>query len=506
MKHVPISRVLFYFTLAWGVAIIWIAPYPPMIDLPQHAAQLALLSDLVTGRSAWIGLVQINLLTPYLIGFALGLPLSFFLPISVVLKILLSVSYLAFVGLFIGLRRRFGADARLDWMFLPGFFGFAYQWGFFTYLVAAPIGLGFVLLVEAFTKHRTTARAFGIVVLGLLLLCSHALVFLFAFAVGAAFMVARTRELRQLWAVAFPFMVLLLVLVAFHIVRGQAEAQFNIPPTIPAINWHFGIRYELLAYSFGWTWQPWALIGSVGMLAVPLLLGLRANLRLTSGWPFLAVTILVLALVPHWAFEAAFVYQRFVLFLFPAYALLFSAPSSTHLTQSRRRLSLLGLPLAMTICFSAYAVHSRTAWLFGQDSKGFEAILTYLDPGQRALSLMFDKGVAGDDSILFVQFPAWYSAERQGFVDPNFAWFPPMIVRFQPTTFPPVNTGFAMHPDWFEWKRDRGDDYRYFIVRHIRPDAQKLFKNAPCAPKQLVQRGNWTVYERGECGARAAKD
>jgi len=126
-------RALFLATVAWAVAIVWLAPHPPMIDLPQHAGQVALLSQLLAGHSPWSHLVQPNLLTPYLGAFAPALPLSYVLPVATVLKILLSVAYLAFVWLGVALRRRFGADARLDWLCVPGFFGYAYEWGFLTF-------------------------------------------------------------------------------------------------------------------------------------------------------------------------------------------------------------------------------------------------------------------------------------------------------------------------------------------------------------------------------------
>ncbi len=42
-------------TVAGASAIIWLAPFPPMADFPQHAGQVALLRDLLLGRSPWSG-------------------------------------------------------------------------------------------------------------------------------------------------------------------------------------------------------------------------------------------------------------------------------------------------------------------------------------------------------------------------------------------------------------------------------------------------------------------
>src|SRR4051812_35236964 len=91
-------RLLWLLFIAWGAAIFWIAPHPPMVDFPQHAAQISLLRDLVSGRSPWSSQLQINLLTPYLIGYGLASLLSFAMPVVYAMKLLLSVAYLLFIA------------------------------------------------------------------------------------------------------------------------------------------------------------------------------------------------------------------------------------------------------------------------------------------------------------------------------------------------------------------------------------------------------------------------
>ena len=162
-----LSRILFALTVAWGASIVWLAPHPPMLDLPQHAGQLALLKQLLTGESPWAHLVQVNPFTPYMLGFALALPLSFVLPVAVALKLLLSLAYVAFVLVCVALRRHFGADARLDWLFVTSFFGFAFKWGFFTFVLTVPFGLWFILLVDRYALEGTVRRGLGVAATGL---------------------------------------------------------------------------------------------------------------------------------------------------------------------------------------------------------------------------------------------------------------------------------------------------------------------------------------------------
>jgi hypothetical protein len=174
------------FLMLVGLATVWFARHPPMIDVPQHAAQVGLLNDLLRGESAWSELVWINLWTPYLLGYALLLPLVQIFSIATAIKLLLSAAYVCFVAGCFLLGRKFGSDEGLDIYAAAGFFGFAYYWGFLTFLVAAPLVLAFVLLSIRLTEKPSLARALAVFIVGLLLLVSHGLAFAFAFLIGGA--------------------------------------------------------------------------------------------------------------------------------------------------------------------------------------------------------------------------------------------------------------------------------------------------------------------------------
>jgi len=144
------------------------------------AAQIAVWRDLMMGTSKWQPLLTINYFTPYLIGYGCGLILSLVMSVSAALKTMLSVSFLGFVLASVLLRRRFGGDRRLDWLFIPGFFGYSYLWGFYTFLVAAPVGLLFVLLAHRYADRPTRGRGAVLFFANLALFFCHGLVFVFA--------------------------------------------------------------------------------------------------------------------------------------------------------------------------------------------------------------------------------------------------------------------------------------------------------------------------------------
>jgi len=492
-------RPLFYFTVFWGALIPWLAPHPPMIDLPQHAAQLMLLKAMAVGGSPWLDLFRLNPYTPYFIGFGLALPLAFVMTAAAALKTLLTVAYLCFVFASVQLRRQFGADSRMDWMAVPVFFGFTYLWGFFTFLVAAPVALWFILLADRHAGDTTARRSAGLVALGLVLMLSHGLCFLFACGIGGALATVNARSLRGWMRALIPYVVLGVVLVAYSAVRSRAEAQFGMPPTVPAINWHVGLRHEILVYPFGAQWHPLLVFACAALLAAPFALGLRlAPLRDLRRWVPAAMLFLVLGFVPHFAFETAFLYQRFGLFLFPIYALLFVAHTGAEGTWGPRRIA--GLALLVLACWAVLGLQSVRTVRFAEEAAAFEEVTARIEPGQRALALIFDsKSQAFDGAGLYVHYASWYQAERSGHVDFNFAWLPQLIVRFKPEQLTPVAPTFARRPESFDWRLHRGTDYRYFFVRGDDRAFREAIRYAECAPLVVSERGPWKVYEHAKC-------
>lgn len=94
-ERVAERALLYIFVLAAALSV-WAARYPPLGDLPQHAAQVTLALDLLRGESRWADIVTFNFFTPYLIGYGLIALLAQVFPIATAVKLVLSLSVLAF--------------------------------------------------------------------------------------------------------------------------------------------------------------------------------------------------------------------------------------------------------------------------------------------------------------------------------------------------------------------------------------------------------------------------
>lgn len=514
LSGVRIARVLFFVTMLGGAALIWIAPRLPLCDLPQHAAQVALLRDLLAHQSPWESIVRINFFTPYLTGYSLALLLSYAMPITAAFKALLTVAYFAFVAASLLLRRHFDGDERLDWMFIPGFFGFAFGWGFVTFLIATPVGLLFVLFADRYAAAPTTRRALGLVLLGVVLFFSHGLVFLFACAVGGLALLIRQRRIASIARAIGPFVLLGALALGYGIVTQERDPLIGLNHYLPHSDWGPLARrpFEFVLYPLtsngSFTHDPWLVLLSLVMLAVPWLLRDRINLRApTAVVPFIMIVCIYL-FVPDTAMKTSYLFQRFAIFILPTYALMFRAPEPRSFRSgtsrgllSKRRLPdgviWLTLMIGCWIYLTAQAVRMER---FATESAPFETILDSMEPGQRALSLVFQKSSAGYDSeVAYLHYPLWYQAERHGFVDMNFAWFLPQIARFRQDQLPAIRPLFELAPAAFNWQRDGGRQYRYFVVRNSQRMPAGFFANDECDVQLVRTAADWSLYERKTC-------
>lgn len=494
------GRAAFWATALFVAASFWFVSRPPMADLPQHAGQIALLRDLLFGQSKWQTLVYVNWFTPYFAGYGPALLLSFAMPVLAAFKLLLSVAYLGFVVAQVALRRELGADERLDWLAIPSFFGIAYAAGLYTFLLAAPLGMLFLVLALRYARAPTPAFGALLLAADLALFFAHGLIFLFANVIASLFLLLNVRSFRGLIAAALPYVGVGVLVLAYVLVRLRFE---DMPANDPAsFSWGAGslrlsLPYVWAAWSTGDPLRPLFAVLFVAMLAAPLVLRSTVG-RLEAIAPFF-VTLLVWVCLPLRAQGTGMLYVRFALFVLPFYALMFRPSVAVP-----SRFRLLWLPLA---CWVFIAVHTERLLAFGRESVPFETVLAAAAPGERALTVVFDStSISSGNDFAYMHWPAWYQAERGGFVDFNFARFLPQIVRYRPDRLP----GRFAREEWarnpaggFDWGRDGAAVYRYFFVRHAGPLPETFFPKGQCQPVLVTSKGDWSLYENTRCGTPA---
>lgn len=496
-------RWLFYGVFLCGGAIFWLAKFPPMADLPQHAGQIMLLHDLLLHHSLWQNEVRINYFTPYWIGYGAATMLSFVVPVLTAVKLELTLAYYGFVASLIFMRRRLGGDARLDWLFLVGWFGYAYEYGFFTFLVSAPFAILFIEWARTYAVRPDRRRASILLFAGVVLFFCHGLIFLFANAIGVTFVLLRYRRnvlaaCRALW----PYALLSCLCAVYFLLHREIDLR----PMYPVgVLWREGwIRLlGLCMWPWGIVPHPLLALGFTYLLFLaPCVMGITWNPHFGVKVPF-AIALLTLLLVPHFAMNTFFLYQRFGLFFFPFYAMMFSRADHIEKNTWRRIGEYLGSGALAATCAAFFLIQAKDAYDFKHESRDFESIMALAETGQRTLGLVWNKfSPAADNPVVYENFVAWYQAEKHGLVDFNFAWFPPQVVRFRSNSLPemsPLQFKTFEEDRKFDWGKFQADRYRYFFIKGPDSYFAGAINNIRCSVKLLGRKGEWSVYENFGC-------
>ena len=175
-----IQRMLFIFVVVLTVFFLFYPVYLPMADLPQHAAQVSTLDDLLKNRSPWEDMLQINWRTPYLVIYGIWLFLYQFMDITWSAKTVVVLIFLLYVYAIRQLRREFSGVGRIfDWVALTCFFGLTFQWGFISYLGGIPIGILFFIKNKRWMENKNKKDFIGIFIFGIISYFCHILSFSF---------------------------------------------------------------------------------------------------------------------------------------------------------------------------------------------------------------------------------------------------------------------------------------------------------------------------------------
>ncbi len=501
-------RFLFVATVAYGGAMLWLSPHLPMGDLPQVSGQIALLKDLINGSSPWHDMVRVNFFTPYLVPYFVGIVLAFFFSIVTALKIELAIGYFLFVYACVRLRKVLGGDERLDWLFIPSYFGYAFKWGFVTFLVATPLGVFLILLAKIYADNPTLRNGIVLCLSGVFLFFAHGLVFIFAFFVGCSFLfshfIKRGYPGRHWAALSIPYFCLAFVFVLFIVVSKLTEQQYVSYGDVSSFSWSiYSTRpAQFVSYMLGSGIDIVFLPISFCLLTYPFLLGSRLKLEMNDRvLPFLMLLILWVTW-PSRGMSLYFLCERFSIFSLAFYAMIFSCNKEQGQTQELPRAEnvryVAATTLAVLSCWAFFAVQSVRLVRFAEESADFDRIAAAAEPKRLALSLVFDPGsAAAYNRVAYKHFPAWYQAEKEGFLEPNFAGFLPQVVRYRREMFneaPPAD----LVAETFRWKENNGDRYYYIFVRREGGLPPDVSADAKCRIMKIAESGSWSLY-RG-CG------
>jgi hypothetical protein len=439
---------------------LWVGEYMPMVDIPQHAAQLSIGQHWNDPAFNYPELYQVNNLVNHVAAYTLVRGLAAIVPLSVAIKLALTVFVWALPAAGLFLLRVTGGSRWWSIALFPVAYGFSTYWGFLNYVLAVPLGLILIGQSARYAMRPSNRSALALFVLTVFLFVSHVLVLVFAALAASAIVLVRGGpwrwRLRGLAALAG----VLPLLIAWW-----AAVQRATPPSETGTKTElaFGLDrlYDLLSYQVGIEpTVPNALMGALLLLS-PFILGARPAREWWRWIPF-AMSIFAVLLVPLHALGVAFLYGRFATFVLPG--LLFGldpAPSPV-----RRGSALVSVLVALQL--SAVA---RTFYSFDRESAGLGNVLARLQPHKRVL--YFDTAHQSPASFdwAYLHFGCWYQVERGGAVDFSFAKFFPNRYRYKAERRPKLPDNIEWQPFSFRWAMHGGEMYDYILVKGPVPRA-----------------------------------
>jgi hypothetical protein len=483
------SNVAFFAALLLAVVPLWLTDYLPLVDLPQHAAQIATLRELLRGNPLFTSEFTINWFTPYLTGYALLFLASSVLPMLAATKVVLSFAVIGVPWMTGVLLRETGGDERLKWLAIPGAYSVGLYWGFIVYIVAVPIALGLVFFTIRFEREPTWSKALGVAAYSLLLLFCHIMALGYAALLSLTYIAARNLATpKRGAALALPYTAPLPLMAIWMTRVLETDAVVQNAPTV-----HGGLRAHLvtlftqLSGLDASTLLVNLLVASAVLLG-PAIAGLRPS-RAPERWLPLVVGLSVYLVFPSFAQNTAFLYERLAVFITPLW--LIAWERSPRPSRALAGVAIITLAVWSGITITRFAI-------FGETTSSFDSVLKAAEPGKRLASMPVCNANPEFSNPVLLHFGAWYQALSGGITDMSFAITHPSIVRYRDQQRPRLGEFLAWNPLEFVWARDGGDTYDYYFVCAGSDVAEAIFKDRVASVELVANEGSWWLYRNRE--------
>lgn len=486
---------------------VWLPQVPPMVDLPQHAAQISMFLNLGKPDFPFSNEFELHWFTPYLLGYSL---IALFTPLLGIVAACKLIVWLALATFALATRyllRRAGADPYWAWLTFPVLYGFTYQWGLLNFMMAAPLGIFFLGYIWKQSIEPDWRVSLLIAAMLYLLFFAHALILGLFWLIAAAYWASIANGMRDFFRRAWPLLALSpAVLGWFYMALKHPVVNTPIEWDLSWFNTIDGY-YDLLA---AWNDQGETGFGRVNgflprllglrpdwmvtvfgllLFALPLLAGARIARLLTRMVPLLCL-VPVLMLLPSYLFGNVYTSQRFTLLAMPLFLLLLNPGVQSGGARLYLRL------LAPVVAFGWIAFMTNNALKFDRDAAGFNDILADMAPGKRALSMVFEREDSHSIAPTFLHYGAWYAARKSGVTDPSFAGNYAQPIAYKPEYAPKATfQAFAWNARYFNWNAHQGYKYDYFIVRAPVDGGGYLFRTANCQVPLIAHSGMWWLYQ-----------
>ncbi|MDA8019226.1 MAG: hypothetical protein MPN21_17435 [Thermoanaerobaculia bacterium] len=475
---------------------LWLVQYPPMVDLSQHAAQVATWhrwggTDFDYSQYYWI-----NWATPYVVANALSYILSFVVPVLTAFKLVISIALVGLPCVTLALLRETGGNRWWALATLPLGYSFSFFMGFVAFALATPLALLVLLVSWRYAEDPTRRR--GWVLFGLLqvLFFTHVLAFGWAGLTAALLTALRSPGWRATLLNWVPLLAAAVLPLTWVVVTFQIDTSTHTGAYWGAFTWERLPMLPSLVVGFPLDARPW--IAGCLLLAVPLVTGGRPS-RDIARWLPLGISVVLYLFAPGGLFGTAYLYSRFVVFVLPA--LLFALDWRADL-RTPRRARRGGLLIAAVSL--AWLVHLGNLFrLYDAEVGSLGKLLEGAPEHGHLLYLALERDSELIPYPVYLHSGLWYQVERGGLVDYSFAEMFPNRYRYLPDQTPNLPMSIEWRPRHFDWHRDGGERYDLVLLRGASDTPEFVHSlRAPLAPLARAA-GGWWLWTRADSPQRS---
>ncbi|HVW27945.1 MAG TPA: hypothetical protein VHC69_21425 [Polyangiaceae bacterium] len=450
-------------TAPWGLCALLLAafmatPYLPMVDLPQHAAQIAAWLRLDDSAFPYSKVFELNLRTPYLTAYVAARWLASAIGVLPALKVVVWASAALHLVAFSRLVRRLGHPAWLGLLGLPLGLGYPFYFGVVSFAAGVPFVLFSVIAALDHAERATWRSAATLAAWLCATLISH------GFAAGIA-----------------------CLFVAPLLLRGAGKLAVRVAPlAAPVALWGAWIYPAGSVRTIGGTvWAPrllellgapslWFAASAADHVAVALGYGALSLVALALGgpsrrlerWVPLSVALAGFCLFPLMLSGFGPLHPRFAAFLVPALLLAFEPRR-----EPRSRAVALSVIAFCGLWFGVLVVRLDE---FTRETRAVREFVERMPPGLSMRPIVFERNSTSFPGLpVLLHVSAYYMVEKGGLQGYSFAMYPTSVIRYAPAFVPGMRGGAEWHPEWFSPELEVGA-YDCFLV-HAGADPIAIF-------------------------------
>lgn len=388
-----------------ALAAVWLPRYPVGVDLPQHANLFRLWADLAHGPFEYRATYHVEYFTPYLLPYAVALPLTKLFGALIATKLLLSFLVIATPITMSRWLRAVGAAPGFGLLGFVIAFDYWYIWGFMSCAVATPLMFAYLASFEAQGAKPSLKAMARTSLFALMLFFSHGITFAVSLAVAGVSWFLRGRWFKRYRATLH--VAPLFGLALFWIASSQKQ---TLSHRIEEwFDWQRAITLFSGAF-MPFPDQTWAIVAAVGVGSFLLLA--RPKLAFSPArWVPVTIALAGFVALPDWIASTWLVGSRFCVFIH-AFAPALLVPRRSD-PVARRWFGVLAM-----LVFAFLVVLNFRLQAFNRELAGFRDVAAAIPEGSdvqtlvpetNSTSAVFGRSIMG-------QIPAWVSAENGGLI------------------------------------------------------------------------------------------